>query len=169
MQPTLIPSFLGEGTRLSGTSRTCQCYWAARNKAGSSVTTLDRQPVWTRGPTGWGKPLLLRVATLHRLALWTESTAMEKTLFLFMSIFIARMFCLYQHAALDYMKISLLKLFPHAVLVWLIISYITQMYNHIISSSPYNRLQVSPTLFQIPSVLLFNYYCCIHAYKWINI
>lgn len=50
---------------------------------------------------GWGKSTLLRVTTTHLGALGTESTAVEKTSFLFMPIVMAGMFCLYQHAVLD--------------------------------------------------------------------
>ena len=60
---------------------------------------------------GWGKTTLLRVTTTHLGAIGTESTAIEKTSFLFMPIVMAGMFCLYQHAALDYLNFFLLPTF----------------------------------------------------------
>lgn len=67
--------------------------------------------------TGWGKTTLLRVITTHLGAIGTESSAIEKISFLFLPVVTAGMFCLYQHAALDYLNFSYFQRFPHIVYI----------------------------------------------------
>lgn len=68
---------------------------ATWNTAGSSVmATRDAQPAWTWENHWLGKDHTAQVTTTHLGALGTESTATEKTLFLFTPIAIAGMFCL---------------------------------------------------------------------------
>lgn len=98
----------------------------------------------------WGNSWLRKAHTAwgsyHPLG--TESTAIEKTLFLFMSIFIAKMFCIYQHAVVHYLKIILLQTFP---------SYLFCLINYTIYNVQY---KYTITSFPLPSLLPTTFSQC---------
>lgn len=109
---TSIPSRVDKETRLQEPAVLVSVMDATWNKAGSSVmATRDIQPAWTWENNWLGKEHTAQ-GDYHPLgAIGTESTAIEKTLFFFMPIVMAGMFCLYQHAALDYLNFFLLPMF----------------------------------------------------------
>lgn len=68
---------------------------ATWNTAGSSVMAArDAQPAWTWENHWLGKDHTAQATTTHLGALGPESTAIEKTSFLFMFIVITGIFCL---------------------------------------------------------------------------